>query len=241
MYDIFLKLLEEMGVTTAEVCKATGIAQSTISNWKKRGNPISPENGLLIADYFGIPLERLYRGTEDISYEYMAQQLFEGHLRLEGYEVEFDNPAEGKPCEECLSRGEIDGTPWWAIPDSSDPGRMCEKCLLNDLRYVVTKDNQSHSFTMDEYRSMIARTQYTAICAVTEADDDPEPTPLLKPESRKHLAKYDQLSDANKAEVGEVTDKLFDAQIAVMAAHKRADAAVSEGMGKERDIDIAKK
>lgn len=40
MYEIFLKLLEEKGVTTADVCKATGISQPTISNWKKRRGKI---------------------------------------------------------------------------------------------------------------------------------------------------------------------------------------------------------
>lgn len=57
MYEIFLRLLAERGVTTADVCKATGISQSTLSNWKKRNNILSPALLGKIADYFGVSLD----------------------------------------------------------------------------------------------------------------------------------------------------------------------------------------
>ena len=44
MYEIFEQLLQKFGVTTADVCKATGIGQSTMSNWKNRRNLISGKN-----------------------------------------------------------------------------------------------------------------------------------------------------------------------------------------------------
>ncbi len=68
MYEIYERLLKEKGVTTADVCRATGISQSTMSNWKKRGNAISIKNARLIAQYFDVPLEML-TGDKAITFD----------------------------------------------------------------------------------------------------------------------------------------------------------------------------
>lgn len=64
MYEKYLKLLEEKGVTTYQVCKATGIPESTISMWGNRSkahpeeNPkLSMDNVAKIAKYFEVPIE----------------------------------------------------------------------------------------------------------------------------------------------------------------------------------------
>ena len=59
MYEVFEQLLQKFGITAADVCKATGIRQSTISNWKSRRNLISGKNAQLIADYFNISVDYL--------------------------------------------------------------------------------------------------------------------------------------------------------------------------------------
>lgn len=59
MYSIFVKLMEAKGVTPADVAKATGIYQSTLSNWKKRQNYLTAKNAKLIADYFGVSVDYL--------------------------------------------------------------------------------------------------------------------------------------------------------------------------------------
>lgn len=64
MYEVFEQLLQKFGVTTADVCKATGIGQSTMSNWKSRRNLISGKNAQLIADYFHISVDYLMTGEE---------------------------------------------------------------------------------------------------------------------------------------------------------------------------------
>lgn len=64
MYEIFEQLLQKFGVTTADVCKSTGIGQSTMSNWKNRRNLISGKNAQLIADYFGVSVDYLMTGKE---------------------------------------------------------------------------------------------------------------------------------------------------------------------------------
>ena len=65
MYEIFEQLLQRFGVSAYQVAKATGISQSTLSNWKNRRNMISPEKGKRIAEYFGVTLGYLM-GTEDL-------------------------------------------------------------------------------------------------------------------------------------------------------------------------------
>lgn len=65
MYDIFEYLLQTHGVTTYQVSKATGISQSTFSNWKSRRNLLSPDKAKKIADYFGVTLDYLMTGNED--------------------------------------------------------------------------------------------------------------------------------------------------------------------------------
>lgn len=92
MYEIFEQLLQKFGVTTADVCKATGIGQSTMSNWKNRRNLISGKNAQLIADYFKVSVDYLMTGKEKDGGETyylneetskMAQSIFENkNLRM---------------------------------------------------------------------------------------------------------------------------------------------------------------
>lgn len=68
MWEIFLQLCAEKGVTTADVSRATGIPQSTLGNWKVRRNLIGVERGQKIADYFGVSLEYLMTGKDPDGY-----------------------------------------------------------------------------------------------------------------------------------------------------------------------------
>lgn len=90
MYEVFEMLCEQRGVTVAEVSRGTGIAQSTLSNWKKRRNNLSAANVKKIADYFGVDVGFLMTGVqtdaqdssytkyyEDVKSALMAQQMFE--------------------------------------------------------------------------------------------------------------------------------------------------------------------
>lgn len=65
MYEIFEQLLQKYGVTTYQVSKATGISQSTFSNWKSRRNLLSADKATLIANYFGVSLDYLMTGKEE--------------------------------------------------------------------------------------------------------------------------------------------------------------------------------
>lgn len=59
MYEVIKKLADDKGVTLADVSRATGVAETTLSNLKARGGSLSFANAALIAEYFGVPLERL--------------------------------------------------------------------------------------------------------------------------------------------------------------------------------------
>lgn len=64
MYEIFLKLLNEKGVTAYKVGKATGIASSTFTDWKSGRSVPKQEKLQKIADYFGVSLDYLMTGKE---------------------------------------------------------------------------------------------------------------------------------------------------------------------------------
>lgn len=57
MYEKYLALLKQTGESTYQVSKATGIPQSTLSNWKSgRSNP-KTEKLKKLADHFGVSIE----------------------------------------------------------------------------------------------------------------------------------------------------------------------------------------
>lgn len=64
MYEIYTKLLQEKGVKTSDVCRATGIVASTFSDWKKGKSAPKQDKLKKIADYFEVSLEYLMTGKE---------------------------------------------------------------------------------------------------------------------------------------------------------------------------------
>lgn len=62
--DKIFEILQEKGMTQKEFSERTGIAQSAISDWKrKRTNPVS-EKILIICEVLGITPEELLSGAE---------------------------------------------------------------------------------------------------------------------------------------------------------------------------------
>lgn len=54
MYEKFEKLLKEHGVTAYQVANSTGIAQSTLTNWKQGKYTPKIDKLCKIANYFGV-------------------------------------------------------------------------------------------------------------------------------------------------------------------------------------------
>lgn len=56
-YLKFEKLLNERGLTAYQVSKDTGIATSTLTEWRKGSYRPKLEKMAILANYFGVPLE----------------------------------------------------------------------------------------------------------------------------------------------------------------------------------------
>lgn len=57
MYKKFERLLIERNLTPYKVSLATGIAQSSLSDWKRGVSKPKVDKLQILADYFGVPLE----------------------------------------------------------------------------------------------------------------------------------------------------------------------------------------
>ena len=57
MYEKFERLLKERNLTPYKVSLATGIAQSSLSDWKSGRSKPKVDKLKILADYFGVPIE----------------------------------------------------------------------------------------------------------------------------------------------------------------------------------------
>jgi repressor LexA len=64
LYKNFKKLLEERNISAYRVGKDTGIAQSTLSDWKTGKSTPKLDKLITIANYFSVPIERLIEGDD---------------------------------------------------------------------------------------------------------------------------------------------------------------------------------
>ena len=65
MYEIFERLLQSRNVTAYQVSKATGISQSTLSDWKNGRSVPKMDKMQKIADYFGVTVDYLLGAEKD--------------------------------------------------------------------------------------------------------------------------------------------------------------------------------
>lgn len=99
MYEIFAKLLKAKGCTAYQVSKATGIAQSTLSDWKSGKSVPKADKIQKIADFFGVSAEYIMTGNEgDSGKKYylndetaqVAQEIFENKELRALFDVQRD-------------------------------------------------------------------------------------------------------------------------------------------------------
>lgn len=87
-YERFKELCEKANVRPSEVSRATGIATSTLTEWKKGSYTPKADKLQKIADFFGVSVEYLMSGDSEGYYvnpetAEMAQKIFENRdLRL---------------------------------------------------------------------------------------------------------------------------------------------------------------
>ena len=81
MYAIYDELRKERGVRNADVAKATGISPSVFTDWKHgRIKNLASDKLALIADYFGVTVDRLMTGEDPKVY---AEVIDRDHLQIE--------------------------------------------------------------------------------------------------------------------------------------------------------------
>lgn len=61
MYERYLKLRTEKGVSDADVARNAGVDKTTLSHWKKGDYTPKVESIIKIADYFDVSLDYFYR------------------------------------------------------------------------------------------------------------------------------------------------------------------------------------
>lgn len=66
MYEVFMQLLQKYGVSSYEVAKKSGVTQTALSNWKSGRSTPKVETMKKIADYFGVTVDYLMTGKDDI-------------------------------------------------------------------------------------------------------------------------------------------------------------------------------
>lgn len=57
MYEKFMMLAKENGVTPYRISKDTGIPQQVLSSWKKGRSKPKADKLKILANYFGVPIE----------------------------------------------------------------------------------------------------------------------------------------------------------------------------------------
>lgn len=67
MYEKFLKLLKEHGITAYKVSKDTSISQATLSDWKKGKSTPKLDKLAVLADYFGVGLNYFTGEKNDLA------------------------------------------------------------------------------------------------------------------------------------------------------------------------------
>lgn len=65
MYEKFVQLLQRDGLTAYKVSKDTGISQSSLSDWKTGRATPKADKLLVLAQYFGVPIEYFLINEED--------------------------------------------------------------------------------------------------------------------------------------------------------------------------------
>ena len=66
MYKKYAELRDKIGVTDYEVAKQTGISTSTLTNWKYGRYKPKFDKLLILAKYFGVPVEYFAEDDEGV-------------------------------------------------------------------------------------------------------------------------------------------------------------------------------
>ena len=72
MYEIYQRLLDKKGLKNADVARATGISNMTLSDWKRGKSVPKADKMQKIAEFLNVSVDYLMTGTEKSYSEYDA-------------------------------------------------------------------------------------------------------------------------------------------------------------------------
>lgn len=100
MYSIYQKLLDKKGLKNADVARATGISNMTLSDWKNGKSTPKQDKLMKIAEFLGVSLEYLMTGGEKQGYYLnedtakLAQEMFEDEDMRSLFDMKRNMPPE---------------------------------------------------------------------------------------------------------------------------------------------------
>ena len=92
MYEIFKKLCEKNGVSSADVARATGVAKATLSEWKKGTYRPKADKLQKIADDFGVSLDYLMTGSHPEQTSESGRKYYFSDATAEAAQELFEEP-----------------------------------------------------------------------------------------------------------------------------------------------------
>lgn len=99
MYERFVQLLDERGITAYQVYKDTGVSQSVLSAWKKGVSTPRPITLRVIADYFGVSVAYLKGETDDRGQKKAPTQEGERKIGFDDFTYAFYEESKDLPDE----------------------------------------------------------------------------------------------------------------------------------------------
>ena len=92
MYEVYQRLLDEKGLKNADVARATGISNMTLSDWKRGKSVPKSDKMRKIAEYLNVSVDYLMAGKDmefaaemaeiDVTLSNMSKRMKEYALRL---------------------------------------------------------------------------------------------------------------------------------------------------------------
>lgn len=85
LQSVLQSLIQDKGVSARQISKATGIAQSTLSNYLQGKGIQKPEHLVTLAEYFSTSIDFLLTGKDKRSpslEEAFTEGLFDGYLKV---------------------------------------------------------------------------------------------------------------------------------------------------------------
>lgn len=97
MYEVYQRLLDEKGLKNADVARATGISNMTLSDWKRVKSTPKADKMQKIADYLGVSVDYLVTGKEHefaIEMAYTDSQLIFMEKKIKEYALKLSKLCE---------------------------------------------------------------------------------------------------------------------------------------------------